>query len=205
MRSRFKSDTRKAGLALAALALASALWLPCLHLFFRKPLSNFYQENGISPKARQLVARHLQPWTEPASRQAELKKMRSSNAEWDFMGRSFLVWSLVNIGLREPQTKDQYLPVIDRIIQETVKIEQEDAIYVFLMPYAKDRQYRVKPARSLFLDGELALMMAARRMLQEHLAYKQPMADRLTDEAWKALVRRDAPSLPEWTAGFSTR
>ena len=84
------------------LALAAAIWVPCLHLFFRKPLSDFYQEKGLSPKARQLAARHLQLWTEPSLRQAELKKMRGSNAEWDFMGRSFLVWSLVNMGLREP-------------------------------------------------------------------------------------------------------
>jgi len=52
------------------------------------------------------------------------------------------------------------------------KIEQQDGIFAFLMPYAKDRPYRVKPARSLFIDGEIALMMGARRMLQEEPAYK---------------------------------
>ena len=133
----------------------------------------------MSPKARQLAARHLQLWTEPSLRQAELKKMRGSNAEWDFMGRSFLVWSLVNMGLREPEAKAQYLPIIDQIIQETVKIEQQDGIYAFLMPYAKDRPYMIKPARSLFIDGEIALMMGARRMLQEEPAYKEPMTERL--------------------------
>lgn len=179
MKPEFKRRLRTAGLGLAAFGLAAAIWLPCLHLFFRKPLANFYQENGVSPQAKQLAARHLQLWTEPALRQAELKKMRSSNAEWDFMGRSFLVWSLVNMGLREPQTKEQYLPVIDQIIQETVKIEQQDGMYAFLMPYAKDRAYVVKPARSLFLDGEIALMMGARRMLQEQPGYKQPMTERL--------------------------
>src|SRR5215467_8000636 len=112
MSSRFQARLRNAGVGLLAFMLASALWLPCLHLFFRKPLSNFYQENAISPKARQLAARHLQLWTEPALRETELKKMRGSNAEWDFMGRSFLVWSLANMGLREPQMKAQYLPVI---------------------------------------------------------------------------------------------
>ena len=34
--------------------------------------------------------------------------MRSSNAEWDFMGRSFLVWSLVKMGLREPQMRERW-------------------------------------------------------------------------------------------------
>src|SRR5260370_15916165 len=139
MNARLKAHAEKISLGLAAFALATAIWLPCLHLFYRKPLSNFYQDKGISPKATQLAARHLRLWTEPALRQIELKKMRSSNAEWDFMGRSFLVWSLVNMGLREPQMRGQYLPVIDQIIRETVKIEQQDGIYSFLMPYSKDR------------------------------------------------------------------
>lgn len=179
MGSKLKAAAKKAGLALAAFGVTSAIWLPCLHLVFRRPVSNFYQEKGISPKARQLAARHLQLWTDPALRQLELKKMRTSNAEWDFMGRSFIVWSLVNMGLREPEQAAEYLPVIDQIIRETVKIEQQDGIYAFLMPYAKARPYMVKPARSLFIDGEIALMMGARRMLKEEPTYKQPMTERL--------------------------
>ena len=194
---------KNAGIGLCSFALAMAIWLPCLHFFYSKPISNFYQENGVSPKARGLAARQLQLWTDPASRAAELKKMRSSNAEWDFMGRSFLVWSLVNMGLREPQMKEQYLPAIDQIIQETVKIEQHDGIYAFLMSYAKDRPYVVKPARSLFIDGEISLMMAARRMLQEEPAYKQPMTARLDaiEQRWQANPVMAAESYPDecWT------
>ena len=107
MNPKLKLRMRNSGMGLLAFAVAFAIWLPCLHFFFRKPLSDFYQESGISPKARQLAARHLRLWTDPKPRQAELKRMRSSNAEWDFMGRSFLVWSLANMGLREPQMKDQ--------------------------------------------------------------------------------------------------
>ena len=197
------SKLEKACVGLVALTLATAIWLPCLHLLFRKPLTDFCQEKGVSPKARQLAARHLQLWTEPASRQVELKKMRSSNAEWDFMGRSFLAWSLVNMGLREPESKAQYLPVIDQIIQETVRIETEEGIYAFLMPYAKARPYMVKPARSLFLDGEIALMMGARRMLQEEPAYKQPMTERLKliEGRWRDSPIMAAESYPDecWT------
>jgi len=179
MKSHFKARVKKASFALAAFTLAAALWLPCLHLFFRKPISDFYQENGVSPKARQLAARHMQLWTDPPLRRIEIQKMRASNAEWDFMGRTFLVWSLVNMGLREPGMKEEYLPVIDQIIQETVEIEERDGIYAFLMPYAKARPYQVSPARSLFLDGEIALMMGARRILQEKPAYRLPMTERL--------------------------
>jgi hypothetical protein len=114
MNPKLEMRLRNAVVGLLAFVLALAIWLPCLHLFYSKPTTDFYLPQGISPKARQLAARHLRLWTEPTMRQAELKKMRGSNAEWDFMGRSFLVWSLVNMGLREPQMKAQYLPVIDQ-------------------------------------------------------------------------------------------
>jgi len=183
--------------------VATAIWLPCLHLCFRKSAANFYQERGLSPKARQLAARHLRLWTDPASRQVELKKMRGSNAEWDFMGRSFLVWSLANMGLREPQAKDQYLAVIDQIIEETLKIEQKEGLYAFLMPYAKARPYVVQPMRSLFIDSEIALMMGARRMLQEKASYRQPMTERLDqiERRWRANPMLAAESYPNecWT------
>jgi hypothetical protein len=199
MKQNLRTRLVEAAIGLVAVALATAIWLPCLHLFFRKPLSDFYQQEGISAEAKNLAARHLQLWTDPGLRQVELKKMRSSNAEWDFMGRSFLVWSLVNMGLREPQLKNQYLPVIDEIIRETIKIEQGDGIYAFLMPYAKARPYMVQPARSLFIDGELALMMSARRMLQEEPAYKQPMTERLNliEQRWRANPIMAAESYPD--------
>jgi len=152
-----------------ALLLAAAVWLPCVHFLFKRPVQTFHANDGISTAARQLAARHLRLWTDPALRQRELEKMRASNAEWDFMGRSFLVWSLVNMGLREPAAKENYLPVIDQIIDETLKLERERGIYFFLMPYAKTQPFHVKPARSLFLDSEIALMMAARRTLEEKL------------------------------------
>jgi hypothetical protein len=194
---------KAAGIALCAFVLAYAIWLPSLHLFYRNPVSAFYAPSGISAKAHDLAARHLHLWTDPVLRTAELKKMRGSNAEWDFMGRSFLVWSLVNMGMREPQMKEQYLPVIDQIIRETVRIEQQDGIYAFLMPYAKARPYMVKPARSLFIDGEIALMMGARRMLQEEFAYKQPMTERLNwiEQRWHDNPVMAAESYPDecWT------
>jgi hypothetical protein len=203
MGSGLKSSAKQFGLSLAAFLMAAVIWLPCLHLCFRKPLADFYLEKGVSPKARQLAARHLQLWTEPALRQTELKKMRTSNAEWDFMGRSFLVWSLANMGLREPEAKDRYLAVIDQIILETARIEQRDGIYAFLMPYAKARPYVVKPARSLFIDSELALMMGARRMVEEQPAYKEPMSERLQaiEERWRASPIMSGESYPDecWT------
>jgi hypothetical protein len=158
--------------ACAALILAAALWLPCLHLFFARPASAFYVKEGLSPKARQLAARQMQLWADPLLRKQELDRMRLSNAEWDFMGRSFLVWALANVGLRDPSSKPACLQTMDRIIDETLQLEQQKGLCFFLMPYAKDRPYLVQPARSLFLDGEIALMLASRRILQEKPEYK---------------------------------
>src|SRR5215467_7317657 len=143
---------------LVALIIAGCIWLPCLHFVFHRSPTDFYQAEGLSPQARQLAARHLDLWTEPQSRERELRKMRASNAEWDFMGRSFLVWSLANIGLRDTAQKQVCLETMDRIIDETLRLEKEKGMHFFLMGYAKFSPYVVQPARSLFIDGEIALM-----------------------------------------------
>jgi hypothetical protein len=164
---------------LAALVIAALVWLPCLHFFFTRPVSEFRQEQGLSPEARQLAARHLQLWTEPALRETELKKMRVSNAEWDFMGRSYLVWSLANMALRDPASKPLYLRTMDQIIDETLRLEKQEGMYFFLMSYAKDGRYAMQPAHSLFLDSEIALMLAARRVVEGKPEYKPLLTERV--------------------------
>ena len=179
------SNAKRILRGLVALLAAAAVWLPCVHFLYQKPAAEFHAEKGLSPRARELAARHLQLWTEPELRKKELQRMRASNAEWDFMGRSFLVWSLANICLREPAMKAQCLPVIDQIIEETIKLEKSDGIYVFLMPYAKASQFKAQPPRSLFIDGEIALMLAARRVVEEKTDYKP-----LLDERIKFMIER---------------
>jgi hypothetical protein len=174
-----KSRTARILAGLAALIIAAIIWLPCLHLVFNRPLSNFRQDQGLSPRARQLAARHLQLWTEPALREQELKKMRASNAEWDFMGRSYLVWSLANMALRDPASKPLYLQTMDQIIDETLRLEKQEGMYFFLMSYAKDRHYLVQPAHSLFLDSEIALMLASRRAIEEKPEYRTLLTERV--------------------------
>ncbi len=190
-------------LGTVSLLVATVVWLPCLHLFFTNSPETFRDKQSLAPKARELAARHLQIWTEPALRRRELEKMRASNAEWDFMGRSFLVWSLANMGLREPDSKPAYLRVMDQIIDETLQLEEEHGMYFFLMPYAKARPYEAKPARSLFVDSEVALMLAARRVLEERPEYKVAMTQRigLVLERWQNGELPIAESYPDecWT------
>jgi hypothetical protein len=162
-----------------ALVLAGSIWIPCLHFFFHKSAAEFRQPTGLSPQAKALAARHLRLWTDPKLKDRELQKMRASNAEWDFMGRSFLVWSLANMGLRDPGSRAEYLKTIDQIIDETLRLEEREGMYFFLMPYAKARRYVAQPAHSLFLDGEIALMLASRRLVEEKAEYKPLLLERI--------------------------
>ena len=165
---------------LLGLAVGLALWLPAVHLPFRwlAPPSQWSAE-GVPPRARKLALRHLLLWTDPALRAAELQRMRKSNAEWDFMGRSFLAWSLANMALRDPATKADALKVMDQIIDETLRLEREKGPEFFLMPYACARPFVMQPARSQFLDGEIALMLAMRRAVEERAEYRDLLAERV--------------------------
>jgi len=96
----------------------------CASLFARD-VGKFRQIGGLSQTAQALAARHLELWTDPKLKAQELDRMRHSNAEWDFMGRTFLVWSLADMSLRNPASKPDYLRVMDQIIDETLRLEKE--------------------------------------------------------------------------------
>ncbi len=170
--------------ALACLLLAAAVWLPVLHLLFRDDVAYYYVPSDVPgrhvpPHALALAMRHMRLWMDTEVRAEEVVKMRVRNAEWDFMGRSFLVWSLTNLALRQPDAKEAALVVIDRIIEETLLLEEEHGHYHFLLPYAHDMPFVEQPARSLFVDGEIALMLGCRRILEEKEEYRPLLTERV--------------------------
>ncbi len=173
--------------ALVSLGVATLLWLPSVHWLFARNPASYSDPAGVPPHARALSERQLQLWTTPALKQQELARMRETNAEWDFMGRSFLVWSLAEMSLREPGDAARNLAVMDEIIGETIRLEHEHGMFVFLMPYARERPFVVQPARSLFLDGEIGLMLALRRVIQDRPDYRAQMTERI--EAITARLR----------------
>ena len=165
-----------------ALALASAVWLPGVHWFFVRSPDTYLADSvgGIPAHPRALADRQLTLWTDPELKARELARMRGRNAEWDFMGRSFLVWSLAEMSLRDPASAERNLAVADEIIDETLRLEREHGQTIFLLPYAKLRPWAVRPARSLFIDGEIALMLATRRMAgHDRPAYHAALAERV--------------------------
>jgi hypothetical protein len=173
------SVVRRVFLVIAALAIAAGAWLPCLHLLFRPDLDEYIAGEGVPPKAQALAARHLALWSDPDLRAVEIEKMRTSNAEWDFMSRTFFVLALANLALREPEQQTQYLEIMDTIIAETLRLERENGLYYFLMPYARYGEFRSNAGRSLFVDGEIALMLGARRLVEEKPEYAPLLTERV--------------------------
>lgn len=161
-----------------SILVAMLVWAPLLHLLFVPSAYRFRSEDGISPIARKLARRHLELWTDPEKKQQELEQMRASNAEWDFMGRTFLVLALANMCLRDPSLKQDYLPVMDAIIDETERLLAEGGDRYFLMDYAREAPFVQEPPRSIFIDGEVALMIAARRFIEDR-QFATPLRDRV--------------------------
>lgn len=190
-------------LRLLSLVLAAALWLPCLHLFYARRAADFAPPQGVPPLARQLAAQQLSLWDDSEQRRQEWDAMRRTNPEWDFMGRTYLAWALANMALRDPGSQAQYLNSLDRIIDDTLRREKQNGLFYFLMPYAHDGPFVQRPARSQFLDGEIALMLAMRRVVAEKPAYKPLLTARVNQMAarMEASPTLSAESYPDecWT------
>lgn len=186
--------------AVCCVAVAAALWLPCVHFFFQPPASAQPQPGGpASPWANELASQHLALWTQPELKAAELGRMRRSNAEWDFMGRTFLALSLCEMSLREPASQAQWLAVVDDILAETLRLEREHGPFFFLMPYAQARPFVQPPVRSLFLDSEIALMLAARELVTPQPEWRGELTNRIAhivDRIGRS-PRRVAESYPD--------
>lgn len=118
-------------------------------------------------RAEALTRRQVQTWSDVAARQATIDELRGFNPEWDFMWRTFTVLTLADRALAAPAEADALLPVIDSLIADTVAAEQAHGQRTFLMAYV-DRAPWIDPSgRSVFVDGEVALMLGARRMVRD--------------------------------------
>jgi hypothetical protein len=169
---------KRAGIGAVSLLVAAALWLPCVHLLFA-PSADDLPATGIAPLARSLTERQLRLWSDDDLRAVEIAKMRSRNAVWDFMARTFLVLALANLAERDPADRARCLTTMDAIIEETVRLEQANGHTFFLLSYARRGEWKVKPGRSLFVDGEIALMLAARCMVEDRPDYRPRLQARV--------------------------
>ena len=141
-------------------------WIPLVHLCFRgRGQAAVWSDPALTPYTRSLAARQLAFWNDPALRQRELGDLRRSNAEWDFMGRTYFVLALASMSLRDPAMKPQALSIIDYIVEETLRLEAQQGFYHFSMDYARNRSYVDAPARSQFVDSEIGRASCRERVL----------------------------------------
>ncbi len=170
---------RSALAVLLSLALASFVWLITVRHVYSPGSSLEPDPSGVPPRAQELAKRHLALWSDEGLRANEQVRMRKSNAEWDFMGRSFLAWSFANLALRQPAEAPRYLAAIDAIIDETLSLETERGMHHFLMPYSRRAPFVMQPERSQFLDGEIALMLAHRLLIAPREDYRAELERRV--------------------------
>jgi linalool dehydratase/isomerase-like protein len=202
-RERQVSPVRRIVIAFVSVVIAGAIYLPCLHWAFRPSVDELVSTDGVAPLPAKLARRHLHLWTDPEKLEGELARMRRANAEWDFMGRSFLAWSLANISLRDSSQAPRMLEAMDRIIDQTLLLEQENGSHFFLMDYAFAKPWKQHPPRSLFVDGEIALMLGMRCLVEDKPTYRAEL-NRLIHvmvERMEASPSLSAESYPDecWT------
>ena len=92
--------------------------------------------------------------------------MRSLNPEYDFMSRTFLVLALADRAIAEPTLAHDHLRTIDAIIDDTLEAEARHGQDHWLMSYWQP-DATVGTGRSLFVDGEVLVMVTARRMVRD--------------------------------------
>ena len=165
---------------LLTVVVVALVWVSSLHLFFR-----------VEPRA--LVT----PLTEEL-RAAKLEPLRRSNPEWDLMARTFTVLAFV----KQAPTRPELLADVDALLDDTLALDasRRDA---FVLPYFNARPFVDRETTSLFVDGELALMLAARLKVSDVPRFREPLRtriDRLTAAMQRGPVL-SAESYPDeaWT------
>lgn len=165
------------------LLVATVVWLPAMHGFFGLDTG---ERGRVADK---LAARALSP------EGAGTASMRAVNPEWDFMRRTYLVLALANRALANPAERARDLAAIDTIVDDTLKAAREDGDEHFMLPYAKRGPFEDRQARSLFIDGELVAMIAARELVEPRPRAQSRLAEARTRAARIEQAMRRSPSL----------
>ncbi len=181
---------------LAFALIGAAIWLPLLHSFFT------IGDEDRARIAKDLVASQVAVWQAPSRDDAAL---RATNPEWDFMGRTYVVLALANhaLTLAPGAERDGLLATIDRVIDSTLAEEAEHGGSYFMLEYAKARPFVDRDARSIFLDGEVLLMLEARESVSRRESYAILAKERANhiESAMRRSPTLSAESYPDecWT------
>jgi hypothetical protein len=165
--------------AALAVAFAASLWIPVLGRLERADPAPILAGQGLSPLAEGLLSRQLAALRDESLAARDQAGLRRVNPEWSLMQRSFLALALANASLRVPERKAELLAALDSVIDTTLADERARGFRGFLLPYARAAPYRGAPEGSLFVDGEIALMLEMRRLAEEKPAYRRLTAERV--------------------------
>jgi hypothetical protein len=141
-------------------------------------------------RAVRLLDEQIATWQDPERLAAMQAGLRAYNPEWDFMQRTFLVLALADAALADPARQNELLPVMDGIIDDTLARIEAQGTRWFLMAYVDRAPFQNAEGRSLFVDGEVALMLGARRLVRDEFARAEQ------HRAWNALVERHFAQSP---------
>ena len=133
-----------------ALVVATAAWLPLLQPF-----------HHVDAAARARITTGLEKRALGA--RGDVDAMRAVNPEWDWMSRTFTVLALADRALAHEDERAAALGAMDRIIERSAD-DARDA-QRFLLPYGRAKPFVDPAARSVFIDGELLMMLAARDLV----------------------------------------
>lgn len=173
----------KAIRTLGALLLGAALWLPQVHRFFTPSAEARAQiEAGLVEHQLQQIERLAPP-------EREMAQMGKTNPEWELLGRGFLALALADRALAQPAQAPRILAVLDRLIDETLEDERRGGAPRFLLGYGRGL------SRSLFVDSQIALMLASRLHVAPREGLRAGLAQRA--KALEAAMAKGPPELAE--------
>jgi hypothetical protein len=91
--------------------------------------------------------------------------LRATNPEWDLMHRMYLALALAEQAMEHRDSDGRLRAAIDRIGRRTADDAARRGQATFLLPYVHDGEFRDPSGRSLFVDGEIALVLAVDELL----------------------------------------
>ena len=140
---------------LAALFVAATALLATPHVLAR----------AFAPDPDQWLTALTAPWSAPGEA-ASFTQQRDLNPEYDLMARTFTVLALADRALATPEEATAHLAAMDAILTDTLARTEDRGHAHWLLPYAGARPWR-GDGSSLFVDGELLVMLGARRMVRD--------------------------------------
>jgi Linalool dehydratase/isomerase len=178
--------------SLIGLVASACIWLPLLRFFFEP----------TEQRVAMLAQHETRALSDAVQRRSDNDKMRQVNPEWDLMRRMYLALSFADLVLSEPSHAKQHLTQLDRIVDDLLESLRSEEPYVFLLPYARAKPWK-HTGRSLFVDGEVALVLETRLLLGARPELEPLVALRINavEDAMQASPSMSGESYPDepWT------